>query len=64
MAAIDLDYTLYHPLDQKYQSLYPPQPPQGETGGKATDEGHGEIGQSERSRESKPKLWEVVAQCR
>lgn len=64
IAAIDLDYTLYYPLDQKYQSLYPLQPPKGETGGKPGDEDRGEIELSKRSRASKPKLWDVVAQCR
>lgn len=63
MATIDLDYTLYHPLDQKYQSLYPPRP-KDEAGGKEGAEDRGGIGPSKRIRASKPKLWDVVAQCR
>ena len=65
VAAVDLDYTLYHPLDQKYQSLYPQRPHQGETGGKPGDEeDRGGIEQSKHTRASRPKMWDVVAQCR
>lgn len=64
IAAIDLDYTLYHPLEEKYQSLYPLQPPKGKTGSNEADEDGGGTGQPKRSRASKPKMWDVVAQCR
>lgn len=66
IAATDLDYTLYHPLDQKYQSLYPLQAStKGETDGKPGHEkDRGGIEQSTNAQASKPKMWDVVAQCR
>lgn len=65
IAAIDLDYTLYHPLDQKYQSLYPQRPPRGETDEKSGDkEERGGIESLTNTRASKPQMWDVVARCR
>lgn len=54
---------MYHPLDVKYQSLYPP-PPKEEPAGKGGDADRGRKVHSKRNRALKPKLWDVVAQCR
>ena len=60
-AEVDLNYTIYHPLTEKYLSLFP----RGKTEGSASPTG-------ESSTESKvvstgavqrPPMWAVVAQC-
>lgn len=66
IAAIDLDYTLYHPLEQKYIGIYPkPPPPPEETDEKSGDKNEqGGIEQPENPRAAKPQMWHVVARCR
>lgn len=54
---------MYHPLDVKYHSLYPP-PPKKEPGGKEGDADRGQKEHLRWDRALKPKLWDVVAQCR
>ncbi|KAL8803511.1 MAG: hypothetical protein Q9182_003112 [Xanthomendoza sp. 2 TL-2023] len=57
-AEVDLNYTLYHPLTEKYVSLFPRQdtrtPEDGETPS-------GEV--SARTCQHKPALWTVVENC-
>ena len=52
-AKVDVDYTIYHPLTEKYQSLFPRQ---GNTAG----------GQETPARKlvmEKPAMWKIVEQC-
>lgn len=50
---------MYFPLMQKYQSLYPPAPKEGQ----AAMEDQNDTERPKRERSSKPRLWEVVAKC-
>ncbi|KAL9632153.1 MAG: hypothetical protein Q9164_005501 [Protoblastenia rupestris] len=58
-AEIDVNYTLYHPLTEKYLSLF-----QGNKGGKSaspmSDSSNGVTGQQISNR---PHIWFVVEQC-
>lgn len=57
-AEVDLNYTMYHPLDEKYHSLYPPK-----AGDTVEDDG---MITKERIKEGKafrPAVWAVVEQC-
>lgn len=51
-AVIDVNYTIYHPLTEKYQSLFPRQ----------EDAGGGETAARKLVTE-KPAMWKVVEQC-
>ena len=51
-AKIDVDYTIYHPLTEKYQSLFPRQ---ADTGGEETP--------ARKLVTEKPAMWKVVQQC-
>ena len=51
-AKVDVDYTIYHPLNEKYQSLFPRQ---GNTGGEETP--------ARKLVTEKPAMWKVVEQC-
>ncbi|KAL8933151.1 MAG: hypothetical protein Q9216_006498 [Gyalolechia sp. 2 TL-2023] len=57
-AEVDLNYTLYHPLMEKYISIFPrqevPQP---------QDMGGTSIQTSALSRENKPAIWKAVENC-
>ena len=52
-AKIDVYYTIYHPLTEKYQSIFPRQ---GTTGS-------GEGAAARKLVTEKPALWKVVEQC-
>lgn len=51
-ATIDMNYTIYHPLTEKYQSLFPRQ---GSAGGKETP--------ARKLVTEKPAMWKVVERC-
>ena len=54
-AKIDLNYTIYHPLTEKYQSLFPRQ-----GGGSG---GGGEETPARKLVTEKPAMWDVVERC-
>ena len=51
-AKIDVHYTIYHPLTEKYQSLFPRQ---GDTGGEKPP--------ARKLVMEKPAMWKVVERC-
>ena len=51
-AEIDVNYTIYHPLTEKYQSLFPRQ----------EDAGDGDTAVRKMVTE-KPAVWKIVEQC-
>lgn len=57
-AEVDLNYAMYHPLDEKYQSLYPP-------GKRHADKEEEELDQKnpQEERASRPTVWHVVERC-
>ncbi|MCJ1465420.1 18S rRNA maturation protein [Pseudocyphellaria aurata] len=57
-AEVDLNYSMYHPLDEKYTSLYPPETRRS----KEEDE---DLDQKKAQEESasRPTLWNVVEKC-
>lgn len=57
-AEVDLNYAMYHPLDEKYQSLYPP-------GKRHANKEEEELDQKnpQEERASRPTVWHVVEQC-
>lgn len=57
-AEVDLNYAMYHPLDEKYQSLYPPEQ-------RHTNKEEVEFDQKKprEERASRPTLWNKVEQC-
>lgn len=57
-AEVDLNYTLYHPLLEKYHGLYP----RDQAGSTPKDE-EARAEKSEKEPASKPKYWTVVEQC-
>lgn len=57
-AEVDLNYTMYHPLDEKYHSLYPPK-----AGEAAQDEGMLTAERLKGGEASKPAVWAVVEKC-
>lgn len=57
-AEVDLNYTLYHPLDEKYHSLYPPK-----VGDAAEDDGRISTERLKVRKASRPAIWAVVEQC-
>lgn len=56
-AEVDLNYAMYYPLDEKYQSLYPPEQ-------RHTNNEEEELDQKKRreKKASRPTLWNVVEQ--
>ena len=58
-ARINLNYTIYYPLTEKYISLYPKSKDQ--KSGEAPAESGFEDGSAEK--DAKPALWAVVAKC-
>lgn len=57
-AEVDLNYTMYHPLDEKYHSLYPPK-----AGDAAQDDGMIKTERIKGGIASRPAAWAVVEQC-
>lgn len=57
-AEVDLNYALYHPLDEKYHSLYPPEK---RRPNKEEEEVDHKKPQEERA--SRPTIWNVVEKC-
>ena len=57
-AEVDLNYALYHPLTEKYVSLFPRKETQGQRDG--TDTTGAETVQG---RQHKPAMWAVVESC-
>lgn len=57
-AEVDLNYTMYHPLDEKYHSLYPPK-----VGDAAEDDGRVSTERLKGGEASRPAIWAVVEQC-
>lgn len=57
-AEVDINYTMYHPLDEKYQSLYPPKARDA-----AKDDGMISTERTKGGKASRPALWAVVEQC-
>lgn len=57
-AEVDLNYTMYHPLDEKYRSLYPPK-----VGDAAEDDGRMSTERIKGGKASRPVIWTVVEQC-
>lgn len=57
-AEVDLNYAMYHPLDEKYHSLYPPEK---RRASKEEEEPDQKTPQEEGS--SRPTIWHVVEQC-
>lgn len=57
-AEVDLNYALYHPLDEKYHSLYPPEK-------RHPNKEEEELDQKnpQEERASRPTIWNVVEQC-
>lgn len=58
IAEVDLNYTMYHPLDEKYHSLYPPK-----VGDAAEDDGRISTEKLKGGKASRPAIWAVVEQC-
>ncbi|KAL8843946.1 MAG: hypothetical protein Q9176_001641 [Flavoplaca citrina] len=54
-AEVDLNYTLYHPLSQKYASLFPRKTVQGPLDGTDTA--------TAQARQNKPTMWAIVESC-
>lgn len=66
IATVDLNYTMYCPLNEKYQSLYPPRTKEGQDGKEKNDENGDGQGPPSKRREApkqKPELWDMVARC-
>lgn len=57
-AEVDLNYALYHPLDEKYQSLYPPE---SRRINKKEEEPDQKTPPEEK--DSRSTIWNVVEQC-
>lgn len=57
-AEVDLNYTIYHPLDEKYHSLYPPK-----VGDAAEVDGRISTERLKVGKASRPAMWAVVEQC-
>lgn len=57
-AEVDLNYAMYHPLDEKYHSLYPPK-----AGDAAQDDGMITTERLKGGEASRPAVWAVVEQC-
>ncbi|KAI4089618.1 MAG: hypothetical protein LQ339_008524 [Xanthoria mediterranea] len=57
-AEVDLNYTLYHPLTQKYSSLFPRKETQEPLHGTATS-----ASKTMQARQDKPAMWAVVESC-
>lgn len=57
-AEVDLNYTMYHPLDEKYHSLYPPKAEDA-----AQDDGMITTERIKRGKAFRPPVWAVVEQC-
>ncbi len=57
-AEVNLNYTMYHPLDEKYHSLYPPS--EGHT---AEGDGRSGTEKATNGQAARPLLWAVVEQC-
>lgn len=57
-AEVDLNYTLYHPLTQKYSSLFPRKETQEALDGTATS-----ATKTMQARQDKPAMWAVVESC-
>lgn len=57
-AEVDLNYTMYHPLDEKYHSLYPPK-----AWDAAQDDGIITAERVKGGEASRPAVWAVVEQC-
>ncbi|KAI4225630.1 MAG: hypothetical protein L6R36_003789 [Xanthoria steineri] len=57
-AEVDLNYTLYHPLTQKYSSLFPRKETQEPLDGTATS-----ASKTMQARQDKPAMWAVVENC-
>lgn len=57
-AEVDVNYILYHPLDERYQGLYPR-----EQRNKASNDEEVEAERSEKEVVSKPRYWSLVEQC-
>lgn len=57
-AEVDLNYSMYHPLDEKYTSLYPPEARRSKEEDEDLDQKN-----PQEERSSKPTIWNVVEQC-
>ena len=57
-AEVDLNYTMYHPLDEKYHSLYPPK-----VGDAAKVDGRISTERLKVGKVSRPAMWAVVEEC-
>lgn len=57
-AEVDLNYTMYHPLDEKYHSLYPPKAEDA-----AQDDDMITTERIKGGKASRPAVWAVVEQC-
>ena len=56
-AEVDVNYTIYHPLDEKYHSLYPRNEPP------IAGEEHSDNRGPKQNGTPKPKIWAVVETC-
>ena len=56
-AEVDVNYTLFHPLDERYQGLYPHDQGRNTKGDEVAAE------RSKKEVVSKPRYWAVVEQC-
>ena len=58
VAEVDINYALYHPLDEKYQSLYP------RKGNNAVSAEHSlDNSISQTAGTMRPAIWSVVEKC-
>lgn len=57
-AEVDLNYTIYHPLDEKYHSLYPPM-----IGNATKVDGRISTEILKVGKASRPAMWAVVEEC-
>ena len=57
-AEVDINYALFHPLDEKYQSLYPPKGKNGAIEGDGTDNKG-----ARKAGVTRPSIWTVVEKC-
>lgn len=61
IAEVDLNYTLYCPLNAKYEGIYPQQ--KDPLTGQAVQKDHGNGGEAEEAVKRRPAMWYVVENC-
>ncbi len=63
VAVVDLKYTQYCPLDQKYEGIYPREANDRDGDQILETEEHGNGGGTQKVQASRPVMWKIVEKC-